>query len=89
MAYSIPEAIGKCQEGRESFVIGGASIYRQFLPHAQKLYITWVHKYFDGDTFFPEILPDEWEIIEREDILNDHQNDFAYSFLTYERKKYL
>lgn len=89
MAFSIHEAIGKCETGRENFVIGGASVYRQFLPHAQKLYITRVHKSFDADTFFPEILTGEWEIIEAENIVKDQQNDFAYSFLTYERKKYL
>ena len=89
MAYSIHEAIGKCEAGRENFVIGGASVYRQFLPHAQKLYITRVHKSFDADTFFPEILPGEWEIIEEENVMNDPQNDFSYSFLTYQRKKYL
>lgn len=89
MAYSVSEAIGKCDTDQENFVIGGASVYRQFLPHAQKLYITRVHKSFDADTFFPEILSREWEISEEEHRLNDPQNDFAYSFLTYERKKYL
>ena len=89
MAYSIDEAIGKCEAGQENFVIGGASVYRQFLPHAQKLYITRIHKFFDADTFFPEILTSEWEIVEVEKVLNDSQNDFSYSFLTYERKKYL
>jgi dihydrofolate reductase len=89
MAYSIKEALGKCEAGQENFVIGGASVYRQFLPHAQKLYITRVHKSFDADTFFPEIQPGEWEIIEMENSMNDQQNDFTYSFLTYERKKYL
>jgi dihydrofolate reductase len=89
IAYSVGEAIGKCETGQENFVIGGASVYRQFLPHAQKLYITRVHKSFNADTFFPEILSGEWEIIEEENRLNDPQNDFAYSFLTYKRKKYL
>jgi len=89
MAYSIREAIHKCAYGQENFVIGGASVYRQFLPHAQKLYITRVHKSFDADTFFPEIPTAEWEIIEEENIRDDPQNDFTYSFMTYERKKYL
>jgi dihydrofolate reductase len=89
MAYSIREAIAKCDAGHENFIVGGASVYRQFLPLAQKLYITRIHKSYDADTFFPEILPGEWEIIEEENIMNDPQNDFTYSFLTYERKKYL
>jgi dihydrofolate reductase len=89
MAYTVHEALDKCETGRENFVIGGASVYRQFMPYAQKLYITRVHKSFDADTFFPEIHSGEWEIIEEEDITNDPQNDFSYSFLTYQRKKYL
>ena len=39
----------------EIFVIGGAEIYKQLLPHCQKLYLTKVHESFDGDTYFPEI----------------------------------
>lgn len=89
MAKSIEEAIQHCDTGKENFVIGGASVYRQFLPLAQKLYITQVHQSFDADTFFPEILPELWEITDKEDVINDPQNDFSYSFLTYQRKNYL
>ena len=38
--FSVDEAIKNCNEKEESFVIGGASIYRQFLPHADRLYLT-------------------------------------------------
>jgi dihydrofolate reductase len=86
MAYSIDEAIQQCDNNKENFVIGGASVYRQFMPFAQKLYITKVAKLFEADTFFPEISPDEWKIIEKEDISNDTQNDFMYSFITFQRK---
>lgn len=89
MAFSIDEVLQKCEPDKESFVIGGASIYRQFLPFANRLYITRVHRSFDADTFFPELSPDEWKITDREDVTNDPQNDFAYSFLTYQRKNYL
>ena len=89
MAYSLEEAIWLSDSGKENFVIGGASLYRQFMPYARKLYITQVHKSYEADTFFPEISPDLWEIIEQEDIMNDPQNDFTYSFLIYQRKNYL
>jgi dihydrofolate reductase len=52
--YSIEEAIDLCSEESESFIIGGGTIYKQFLPYASKLYITKVHRDFDADTFFPE-----------------------------------
>jgi len=89
MAYSLEEAIWLSDSEKENFVIGGASLYRQFLPYARKLYITQVHKSYEADTFFPEISPGHWEIIEQEDIMNDPQNDFTYSFLIYQRKNYL
>jgi dihydrofolate reductase len=89
MAYSVEEALRICDDHRENFIIGGASIYRQFFPYAGKLYITRVHKSFEADTFFPEISPGEWHITEKEDITDDSQNDFSYSFIIYQRKNYL
>jgi len=87
MAYSIDDAIEKMDNTGENFIIGGGSIYRQFMPLADKLYITHVHKAFEADTFFPEISLEEWTLIERTDINNDPQNDFTYSFEIYTRKQ--
>ena len=81
--YSIDEALEHCDKQEESFIIGGGSIYRQFMPHASKLYITKVHKDYDADTFFPEIKEKEWKLVEKEEVNDDPQNDFTYSFLTY------
>ena len=60
MAYSITDAVSLCKQDDENFIIGGASIYRQFLPLADRLYITRVHKSFEGDVFFPEIEKNQW-----------------------------
>ena len=86
MAYSIEDAISKMDSKNENFVIGGGSIYNQFMSHADKLYITRVHKDFEADTFFPEISEQEWELVAKEDVIDDPQNDFTYSFETYMRK---
>ena len=85
MAYSIEDAIEILNPADENFIIGGASIYRQFLPIADRLYITWVHKSFEGDVFFPEIDFSEWITISREDIPPDGKNDFTYSYHIYNR----
>jgi len=82
--YSIEEAIDLCSEIEESFIIGGGSIYKQFLPFANKFYLTLVHKDFEADTFF-EVDFKGWEINERIDVNDDQQNDFTYSFIIYER----
>ncbi len=83
--YSIDEALKLCHESEESFIIGGGSVYRQFLPYSNKLYITMVHKDFEADTFFPRFEMDQWKLMEREDHDPDGVNDFSYSFLTFEK----
>lgn len=49
---------------KDVFIIGGASIYKQFLPYCDTIYITLIHKVFDNvDTYFPTIdLEEEWHI---------------------------
>lgn len=85
MAYSIDEAIRHCSPSEECFVIGGGMVYRQFMEIADKLYITWVHKDFDADTFFPNIDPSVWEEVERVEGKDDSPG-FNYTYVTYKRK---
>jgi len=85
MAYSIEDAVEKMDPENENFIIGGGSIYKQFLSIADTLYITRVHKTFDADTFFPEISLAEWKLVDKNDVLDDPQNDFTYSFEVYKR----
>lgn len=83
-AYSIPDALDKCRDEEEIFIIGGGSIYRQFMPLAGRLYITHVHKKAPADVFFPEIDEKLWQVIEKE----DHQTNgdrIPYSYVVYER----
>lgn len=87
MVYSVDEALEHSDPDRENFVIGGASVYRQFLPLADTLYLTRVHKVFDADTFFPEILAEEWDEISREEPEPDGKNDFTHTYLVLKRKK--
>lgn len=83
--YSIKEAIEKVKTEEEVFVIGGGLIYEHFYPCASKLYLTVVHKDFEGDTFFPKINYAEWTETEREDFF-DPKNQFNYSYLNLTRK---
>ncbi|HRR50994.1 MAG TPA: dihydrofolate reductase [Candidatus Cloacimonas sp.] len=83
VVHSIEEAL-KLVDGQEAFVIGGAQIYKQFLPLADKLFITMVHSKFDGDTFFPPYNEDEWLLKEKKDIISS--TGYPLSFLTYTRK---
>jgi len=87
IVFSVEQALAKCDGPEEVFIIGGASIYQQFLPHADRLYLTLVHKEFEGDVFFPILDFNEWKIISSEDISLDTQLGFAYSYVIYDRKK--
>lgn len=86
MAYSIDEAIAMADENSENFVMGGASIYRQFFTTVQKLYITWVKKDFDADTFFPEVKENEWKLEESNSQTETHPEGLEYTFTIYSRK---
>jgi dihydrofolate reductase len=86
-AYSIEDALGKCGKEDEIFIIGGGSIYRQFMPLAGRLYITHIHKKAPADIFFPEIDPVIWEAIEKEEH-NDGGNGIpSYTYTIYKRKE--
>lgn len=45
----------------ELMVIGGAQLYRQLLPRAHRLYLTWIEAQYAGDTFFPALSPHRWQ----------------------------
>jgi dihydrofolate reductase len=69
---------------QEVFVIGGAEIYKQALPFANKLYITHVAGEFAADTFFPTI-DSSWKEVSRVKNLKDDQNQHDFDFVVYER----
>jgi dihydrofolate reductase len=83
---SINEAVDKVKHEKEAFIIGGASIYRQFLPFASKLYMTYIDHSFEADIFFPEFDMDEWKLFSQEKGLKDEKNPYDYYFRVYERK---
>ena len=86
VVHSIQEAIDLCDADKENFVIGGASVYRQFLPYASKLYITRMGKTFDADTYFPELDPAEWTEVSEERAEQDPEVGFSFTYVILERK---
>jgi dihydrofolate reductase len=88
IANSLEEAVLKAKSiSREDiYIVGGAEIYQLSLAHADQILVTQLHDIFDGDTYFPEISMDAWEIVEREKGVTDEKNKFQYSFLTYQKK---
>ena len=72
-------------QGTRLFVIGGAELYRLFLPIADRIELTLIHRDFEGDTFFPEFPEGEWEETLRVDHPLDPELNFSWSYLTLER----
>jgi dihydrofolate reductase len=87
IAHSIEQAIELAKSDQEVMVCGGASVYKQFLPLAQRLYITEIHASPEGDTYFPEVDLAEWKEVKRIDCKADEKNNYDYSFVVLERKQ--
>ena len=85
-ARSLSEALSLCEADREIFIIGGGSVYRQFMPLADRLLVTHIHKYFDADTYFPEISDREWYVSEKEDHTVEGEKPLRFTYTTYLRK---
>lgn len=87
VARSVQEALDLAREGGETelFVGGGAEIYRQTLPVADRLHLTRIEEDVPGDAYFPELDETEWRLVDREDHGPSEEVPFAWSFQIYER----
>ncbi len=86
-AHSIEDALEMVKGEEEVFIMGGGKVYEQFMPLADKLYITHIeHAFPEADTYFPAI-DDSWKQISEERHEADEKHAFAYSFMEYIRKQ--
>ncbi len=87
VVHSVEEAVAEAgkYEDKEVYVIGGASIYEQFLPYVDKAYVTKIDHAYQADTYFPNLdQNDEWEMTEESE--EQTYFDLVYTFCVYERK---
>lgn len=82
-AGSVTEAVAACGDAAEAWVIGGAEVYRQALPHARRVVVTEIARNFDGDAHAPTLGP-EWTETARE--THTAANGLPFAFVTFERK---
>ena len=85
VANSLDQALELAGDVREVMVIGGARLYEQMLPRADRLYITRVHANLEGDTWFPEFDLSDWQEIEFHEHPADEKNKHACRFSIFER----
>jgi dihydrofolate reductase len=88
VVHSIEEAMEEVTKykAEDIYVIGGASIYKQFLPFCDTAFVTKIEYAYQADTFFPDLDEDkDWNITEESEKFV--YCDTEYTFYKYERKK--
>ncbi len=85
VVHSLDEAIAASTDASELMVIGGAQVYAQVLPSADRIYLTRVHGDVEGDTWFPAFDATQWRAESSERHEADDQHAHAYSFITLQR----
>lgn len=84
-AHSLDEAIAMAEGDEETFIIGGAQIYRAALAVADRMYITRVEHDYQGDTSFPEVDYSQWRLVSEERHERGEEYERPFSFLIYDR----
>ncbi|WP_240904773.1 dihydrofolate reductase [Sphingobacterium sp. SGR-19] len=85
VANSLDEVLTYCRDEREIFIIGGAKIYQQALPLAQKVLLTRVHTTLNGDAYFPELPQSAWKKVSEERHVQDERHVYDFTFEVWER----
>lgn len=85
MAHSLTEAVEMFDSSEEVFIIGGAQIYNQAMPLADRLYLTIIDKEYEGDSSFPEIDYNSWRQISCEKFERGEEFEYPFAFITLER----
>jgi len=80
------QALSMAHGAEELMVIGGASLYQDFLDVADRMYLTVIEKNFQGDAYFPSYEVDDWTEVEHLKMRGDESVDFDYFFKVMERK---
>jgi len=83
---SVAEALELADDADEVMVIGGGQVYRDFLPHADRIYLTRVQAEVQGDTLFPEFDRDAWRLVSSEHHAADARHDHAFEMMVLERR---
>ncbi len=83
VVYSVEEAIQLAGQDNELMVIGGSTIYEQFLQYADRLLMTKIDHDFAGDTYFPEVDWSQWQQASITKGIRDEKNDYDYRFEEY------
>jgi dihydrofolate reductase len=87
IAHTPDDAMKLAGDAPEIIVFGGAGVFKDFLPRADRIYLTEVDADVGGDTFFPPLDPSDWEVVEAVEHPADERHPYDFSFLTLDRKR--
>jgi dihydrofolate reductase len=87
VTHSTTAALKAAEDAPEVMVIGGAMIYEQFLPQADRIYLTLIDGEFVGDAYFPHLNMDAWQETSREHHDRDEQHSHPFAFIFLERRQ--
>ena len=83
---SLEAALSQCRDEEEIYIIGGASVYQEAMPLADKLCVTHiVDTPEQADAFFPEIDSSVWKETNKESHQTDEKHQYPYCFVDYQR----
>ena len=87
VARSVEEALALAGDAPEVIVFGGGGVFAEFLPRADRIYLTEVDAEVEGDTYFPPLHASEWRELERRAHPVDERHIYPFSFVTLERAR--
>lgn len=87
VVHSLAASLEMAASAPEVMIMGGSQIYAQFLPMADRLYVTRIEgRVFEGDAWFPLIDQQMWRVIDQQSHGADEKNAYPYTFLIYQRR---
>lgn len=85
VAHSVRQVFDMVRGEEQSFIMGGAAVYRQFLPYVNHIYVTWVWQDFYADVFFPTIDLSVFSKISESEVFTDQESGLRFSYAEYQR----
>ena len=83
---NVDAALAVAGDADEVMIIGGGEIYREFLPKADRIYLTRVQAEIAGDTRFPELDMNEWSVTSVEEYPAGNEREFGFDIETLDRR---
>jgi dihydrofolate reductase len=85
VVHGVDAAISAAGDVPEVMIIGGADLFRLFLPRAARVHLTRVHGNVEGDIHWPALDEREWKVVEREDHAADERHLYPMTFEVWEK----